>query len=234
MLLEVDARDRRAAARARDAELVVHAVGLRRRSRPRARSSRPRASSSWIAAASRSVSAASTWVESEYGESCAAQRISLAHARPIPAISRWSRSSECSRRESEREDARDVLGRQAVRLGAEVRELRLQRVRVEQPARPRASSSRPPSAAARRRRRSARRNIGVFAPLPFGAHVLQPTRAHQVHHHDELSVVGREEEALRAALDALEAARRRAPRAAARTSSASRCAPGRPSRSASA
>ena len=52
-----------------------------------------------IAEARRSISSSDSSVVSAYGESFAAWRISFAHARPMPAIARWSRRSEWSRRE---------------------------------------------------------------------------------------------------------------------------------------
>src|SRR5215212_6429631 len=67
---------------------------------PRSRSSSPRSSSTSIASASRATSSAVTSRVSSYGESRAWCRISFAQARPIPAITRWSRSIECSRRDA--------------------------------------------------------------------------------------------------------------------------------------
>ena len=135
---------------------------------PSSRSSRPRAISSPIATASRSVSSSSIWVESAYGESRADQRISFAQARPIPATSRWSRSSECNRRES---DARiratsstDNVSASGPRCAsssctASGRSSHTP-ARFFEPAS--VSCSSPPST-------NRRRNIGVFAPFPpFG------------------------------------------------------------------
>ena len=84
VLLEVDARDRRAADVAGLAELVVDAVRRSRRSRraraARARARAPRRSRRRAARPRPS----SSWVESANGESRAWWRISFAHARPMP------------------------------------------------------------------------------------------------------------------------------------------------------
>ena len=204
VLLEVDPRERRAAARARLAELVVHAVGLRVVRRPRsAARARARARRGSRSRAARSPSA-STCVESAYGESCADQRISFAHARPIPAISRWSRSSECSRRES---DARMRATSSTVSVSASGPRCASSSVTCIGPQQPdagallRAGLGQLQLAAVDEPQAERRR----LRALRAARDVLEPARAHQVHHHDELAVVGRQQEALRAALDAAEA-----------------------------
>ena len=79
----------------------------RRRRRPcPARGARGRASrSSWIAACSPAISSSSSCDESAKGDRRERSRISFAWARPMPAISRWSRRSGCRRRDSPLQDA---------------------------------------------------------------------------------------------------------------------------------
>jgi hypothetical protein len=97
--------------------------------------------------------------------------------------------------------ARHVVFVELVRLWAEVRKLRLRRLGAQEP-HPRAflrarfgelqlTAVDEPQAEHRRLR--------ALAAL---RHVLQPPGAHQVHEQHELVVVGREQEALRAPLDA--------------------------------
>ena len=201
VLLEVDARDRRAVALAR------HGRACRGRGRPSRRSRRrgvarardPSPSGSpWSAAR---ASSPSTWLESGYGDSCAAQRISFAHARPIPAINRWSRRSECKRRESDARMRATSSTSSVVGLGAEVRELGLRGLRPQQPdaralLRP---GFRELQLAAVDEPQPKHRRLRSLAALRY---VLQPAGAHQMHEHDELAVVGRQQEPLRPPFDA--------------------------------
>ena len=93
----------------------------------------------------------------------------------MPAISRWSRSSEWRRRESEREDPRDAPRRERVRLGTEVRELLSTCVGPEQPHARALLRRRPRSAAARRRRRTAAGTPASSAPLaPLATYLRRP------------------------------------------------------------
>ena len=157
-------------------------------------------------------------------------RISFAHARPIPASARWSRSSECSRRESERRispsrsaptpsasgprcasSASACSGRQQPDAGALLR----------------AGLGQHELGAVRRSAAGTRATSAPSRPAAGSA----GARGHQVDEQDELAVLGREEQALGAPLGARRAAGPRAPRAAGRTSSASRCARGRRARS---
>ena len=198
---------------------------------PRSRSSSPRASSSSIAAdepldllvrrapsRARTARAAPCW------------RISFAHARPMPAIARWSRRNECSRRESARRisPSRSAptpsasgprcassclgrLGRQQPDAGAL---LRAGLGQDELARRPRTAAGTPASSALSRR-----------AADSAGVRRSSGGRA------------GRARRPRSGTAAACRAARRRrgagprAPTAAGRTSSASRCAPGRPARS---
>ena len=147
-----------------------------------------------------------------------------------PAMTRWSRSSECSRRDSEPRISPSAFGAQAKRLGAEVHELRLGLLGREQPdpgtfllpgfRQHELGATLEAKAEGRRLR-----------PLLSRAEVLQAPGGHQVDEQDELAVIGREEQPLRAPLALRTGAGPPAPRAAGRSSSASRCAQARPSRS---
>ena len=104
VVLEVDRTQRRAAARARLALVAVdlqrhrQLVGDRQADRA-ARSARARRRAS-RRSPSRSARASSSSRSAPrlYGDSRACHRISSTHERPIPAITRWSRSSACSGR----------------------------------------------------------------------------------------------------------------------------------------
>ena len=121
----------------------------------------------------------------------------------MPAIRRWSRSSECSRRESETRIAPSDSASSVVGLGAEVRELLLERVGPQQP----------DAGAALGARLGEHELAAVLEPQPEHRRlralaarrdVLEPAGAHQVHHQHELAVVGREEKPLRPPPRALE------------------------------
>ena len=100
VLLVVDARDRGLADEARLAEPVVDAVDPRVVRAALAQLEPARELLVDRARRAARPPRGSSCVESANGESRAAWRISFAQARPMPAIARWSRSSECSRRES--------------------------------------------------------------------------------------------------------------------------------------
>ena len=188
----------------------------------------PRSISERIASARRSISSSSSWVESAYGESIAdvedlvRPRAADARDQPLVAEQRVQPprvGGEDPRRATPRRAGRP-RGRGA-RAPASSASGRSSQTPARRLAPASVSTSSPPSS-----KRS--RNIGVFGPFAPGREVLQPAGAHQVHHQHELAVVGREEEPLRPPARALRSPRPRAPRAAGRTSSASRCAQARP------
>ena len=130
VLLVVDARDRRAADVARLVELVVHAVGARvvraalAQLEPALELGVDRVGEPLRPAPGRGP------CDSANGDSRAWCRISFAQARPIPAITRWSRSSEWSRRDSCAQIAASASAPSPSASGPEVRELRLGRLRA--------------------------------------------------------------------------------------------------------
>ncbi len=102
------------------------------------------------------------------------------------------------------EDRRQLGGVDAGRLRAEVRELAFGRVRREKPH----AGALPPRVLGEDELRAAGELEGErrdLRPLVAGAQRLQPARRHQVDEEHELAVVGGEEEALAAPLDAAEA-----------------------------
>ncbi len=183
---------------------------------PASRSARPRSSSSWIAAASRSTSSASRSPESAYGESFAVWRISFAHARPMPAMRRWSRSSACRRRESLLRIAPSCAASSVSASGPRwpSSASAVSGVRSQTPARFffafSVRTSFAPSCELERER-------GLRRAFLAGCEVLEPPGGHEVDEEHELAVVGGEEEPLRAPLGAadspsLERGRRRVER----------------------
>ena len=105
----------------------------------------------------------------------------------MPAISRWSRSSEWSRRESEARICAQRLGVELVGLGAEVRELGGELVRAQQPdpgAFLLACLGQHELAAVGEAEAEHRR----LRALGAGREVPDPAGAHQVHHQHELAV----------------------------------------------
>ena len=123
------------------------------------------------------------------------------------------------------EDLAEPLGAEAERLGPEVRELRLEPLRREQPDAGALLLARlgEHQLAAVREREPEHRRLRRLRP---GRVVAQPPGAHQVHAEDELAVLGREEQVLATALASPRTSAPRARRAAGRTSSRSRCGTG--------
>ena len=131
-------------------------------------------------------------------------RISFDHARPMPAIARWSRSSGCSRRESAARISRQPLDAEPERLRAEVRELVLRLLGRQQPdagALLRAGLGEHELPAAL----EAKAEGGRLRAFLAGAEVAHAAGGHEVDHQHELAVVGLEEEPLAAALRPREA-----------------------------
>ena len=197
---------------------------------PRRRSSSARSRSSWIAAASRSVSSSVSSVEALNGLSRARRRISFACALPIPASARWSRRRGWSWRRS-----RLRISPSAAASSSSASGPRWARsasscsgVVSQTPARfflpPSVRMSSPPPEKREPEHRALR-------PFRSRLQVADPARAHQVHAQDELAVLGREEQVLRAPLGTREPSACRASRAAGRSSSASRRARARRARS---
>src|SRR5579884_913680 len=203
VLLEVDARDRRPVARARPAELVVDSVGLgvAGACKPQLEPARHLfADRGRQARGFRLVELRRERVRGKPRRPEDLVRPGAADAGDQPLVAQ-------QRVQPPRiggEDARDVLVRHRVGLGAEVRQLVADLVRPQQPdaralLRPglgqlQLAPVREPHAEHRRLR-----------ALTAGGHVPQPACAHQMDHHDELAVVRRQEEALRAPLDTAEA-----------------------------
>ena len=131
-------------------------------------------------------------------------RISLAHARPMPAISRWSRSSACSRRDSPWTISPSRSGPSPSASGPRCASSAsaASGVSSQTPARfflafsVRTSFEPPWNSSSERRR---------LRPFLAGLEELESPGCHQVDVQHELAVVGGEEQALAAPLDAAQA-----------------------------